>query len=326
MRAPLLALTLIFAAAAAASGVARAAEPNGGGADAAESLFQEGRRAMDARRYGDACPKFLASHKLAPAIGTLLNLADCHEKNGQLASAWARFNEAIALAQRLGRTEREKTARERASKLEPRLSRLTILTQQPQVEVKLDGASIDPAVLGTPIPIDPGKHAIEASAKGKKTFAASVDVSERAKASSVEIPELEPSQGAAPPPPPKATPAPPTTDSPSGGKAQRVLGIVGMGLGAVGLGVGAYFGLRTSSTWSDAKAHCQGLECDPAGVDLAGQARTTGNVATIAFVAGGVLAVGGALLFFTAPSGEADAGSGVAFGVGPREVVVRGSF
>ena len=89
-------------------------------AAAAESLFQEARRLAEAKRLGEACPKFLASHKLAPGVGTLLNLADCYEKNGQIASAWARFHEAIALAQRVNRADREKIARDRAEKLEPR--------------------------------------------------------------------------------------------------------------------------------------------------------------------------------------------------------------
>src|SRR6476661_3375733 len=108
-----------------------------GGAAAAESLFQEARKLVDARRYGEACPKFAASQKIAPAIGTLLNLADCYEKNNQLASAWAKFHEAIALAQRLGRGNREQTARDRADKLEPRLIKLAILAHASGIDVKL---------------------------------------------------------------------------------------------------------------------------------------------------------------------------------------------
>src|SRR5690606_29844380 len=122
---------------------------------------------------------FLASHKLAPAIGTLLNLADCYEKNNQLASAWARFHEAIALAQRLGRANRERTARERAERLEPRLIKMTISSRASGIDVKLDGNAIDPAVLGTPIPVDAGKHTIEASAKGKKPFSTEIEVGDR---------------------------------------------------------------------------------------------------------------------------------------------------
>src|SRR3954468_15828144 len=175
---------------AATAGEARA-DPSEGSAAAAESLFQEARKLMDAKRYGEACPKLAASHKLAPAVGTLLNLADCYEKAGQIASAWVRFHEAIALAQRLGRADREKTAKERADKLEPRLIKLTLSGRESGLEVKLDGNVLDPAVLGTAIPIDPGKHTVDASAKGKKPYSTTIDATERAKSPTVEIPILE---------------------------------------------------------------------------------------------------------------------------------------
>lgn len=302
---------------------------NEGGAAAAESLFQEARRLMDAKRYGDACPKFAASQKLSPAIGTLLNLADCYEKNNQLASAWARFHEAIALAQRLNRTNREQTARERADKLEPRLIRLTILSHASNIDVKLDGNPIDPAVLGTAIPVDAGKHSIEATAKNKKPFSKDIEVSEKKKDPSVDIPPLEDE--------PKETKnevTPPITEPPKeergGWSTQKTIGVIAGAAGIVGLGVGGYFGLKTSSTWNDAKSHCnQDLDCDATGVNLASQAKSSGNIATIAMIAGGVLLVGGGVLFFTAPSSSASVGKNglrVRGGVGLGSVVLGGQF
>ena len=309
----------------AAAGDARAApDPSEGGSAAAESLFQEARKLMDAKRFGEACPKLVASHKLAPAVGTLLNLADCYERGGQLASAWARFHEAIALAQRLGRPDREKTARERADRLEARLIKLTIKGSEPGVEVKLDGNVLDPTVLGTPVPIDPGKHTIDASAKGKKPFATTIDASDRARAPSVEIPALETdadanAKGGA------TTPIDnrPIVDKPSAdGSTQRILGIVGMGLGGAGLVVGSIFGLRTSSKWSDAKQHCSGIDCDRTGVELAASAKNAGTISTVSFITGIVLIGGGAALFFTVPP----APKGTTVGVGLGTLVVGGSF
>lgn len=315
------------------------AEPNEGGAAAAESLFQEARKLMDAKRYGEACPKLVASHKLAPAVGTLLNLADCYERNNQLASAWARFHEAIALAQRLGRPDREKTAKERADKLEPRLIRLTIVSQEKGTEVKLDSNVLDPTVLGTGVPVDPGKHAIEATAKGKKAFKTTVDVSDRARAPSVEIPPLDNDpdaevKGGAGPTGPVG---PPGDETSSNGSTQRVLGIVAASVGVVGVGVGTVFGLRTSSKWADAKTHCTGVECDRTGVQLAAEAKNAGTVSTISFIAGAVFLAGGAALYFTAPTGPSKpsssgstrgSGSGVTtrIGIGPGSVVVGGTF
>ena len=57
---------------------------------AAEALFSEGRSLASAGKCDEAIPKFQASQKLDPGIGTLLNLADCYEKVGRTASAWGR--------------------------------------------------------------------------------------------------------------------------------------------------------------------------------------------------------------------------------------------
>jgi hypothetical protein len=307
------------------------AEPNEGGAAAAESLFQEARKLMDAKRFNEACPKLVASHKIAPAVGTLLNLADCYEKAGQLASAWARFHEAIALAQRLNRPDREKTARERADKLEPRLIKLTIVANEPNIEVKLDGNVLDPAVLGTAVPVDSGKHTIDAKAKGKKPFNTTIDVSERAKSPSVEIPALEVDPDAEKTTAPKEEPKPP--EEKKDGSTQRILGLAGMGLGVVGLGLGTVFGLKTGSKWSDAKTHCDNStpkQCDAEGLQLQADARNAGTVSTVTFIAGAVFAAGGAALYFTAPSGSAKkenvARGNTRVGIGPGSVLVQGSF
>ncbi|MDF2697559.1 MAG: hypothetical protein K0S65_5942 [Labilithrix sp.] len=312
----------------------RAAGDSEGGTAAAESLFQEARKLMDAKRYGEACPKFAASQKLAPAIGTLLNLADCYEKNNQLASAWARFHEAIALAQRLGRTNREQTARERAEKLEPRLIKLSILSRSSAIEVKLDGNTIDPAVLGSPIPVDAGKHTVDASGKGKKPFSTTIEVSDRSRTPSVEIPVLEDEPKE---PEPKVTrdtkPTPPKEEH-SGWSTQKTIGAITAGAGVVGLGVGTYFGLKTRSTWNEAQTYCTDLECDQDGVDLAAKAKSSGNLATVAFIAGGALVLGGAVLFFTAPStntsasktGSTNSAGAMRVGVGPGSLVLRGTF
>jgi hypothetical protein len=57
---------------------------------AAEALFLDGRRLMDLGKIDEACAKFDASEKPSPALGTLMNLADCEEKRGRIATAWAR--------------------------------------------------------------------------------------------------------------------------------------------------------------------------------------------------------------------------------------------
>ncbi|MCL2724349.1 MAG: hypothetical protein FWD69_07925 [Polyangiaceae bacterium] len=320
------ALTLVASALPIAS-VARAADLSEG-AVAAESLFQEARQLADRKRYAEACPKFLASYKLSPAVGTLLNLADCYEKAGQYASAWARFHEAIAMAQQLGQSNRERTARDRAEKIESKLTRITITSREPRATVKLDGHDLESAAFGAAIPIDPGKHTVEASAKGKKPFVTTVDVRDRDRALSLEIPFLEDENVVAE----KIAPEEPrrVVDwNRDAGHTQRTIGVVAASVGAVGIGAGAFFGVRTSSKWSQAKTHCSGLECDQEGVDLARAAKNNATISTAACIAGGALLAGGLIVYITAPrnrsSGATDPAR-VRLGVGPGSIVAAGAF
>ena len=310
------------------------AQPTDANAAAAEALFQDARRLAEAKKFGEACPKFLASHKLAPGVGTLLNLADCYEKNGQIASAWARFHEAIALAQRANRADREKIARERADKLEPRLIKLTVTAKDSTVEVRLDGNVLDSAVLGTPLPVDPGRHNIEASAKDKKTYKLTVDVSERSKSPTVEIPSLDDDSSGS-----SSTTTSPVSTGPTrstGGdtvetpattasslSGQQVAAIVLAGVGVVSLGIGSYFGIQASKKWEEAKGYCNtAYECLRPGVDLTEEAKTAGNVSTVTFILGGALVATGAILFFTSQRNERK----TKLGIGPGSIMVGGTF
>src|SRR6185369_12155545 len=60
----------------------------------AQSLFDEGRKLMNEKKFAEACPRLERSYKLDPAAGTLLNVAVCHEGLGRTATAWNEFREA----------------------------------------------------------------------------------------------------------------------------------------------------------------------------------------------------------------------------------------
>lgn len=57
----------------------------------AEVLFRQGRDLLAAGKVAEACSSFEESQKLEPAVTTLLDLAGCREKQGQLAIAWGLF-------------------------------------------------------------------------------------------------------------------------------------------------------------------------------------------------------------------------------------------
>src|SRR5688500_9692860 len=141
------------------------AEPTAIEKSTADALFKEGKVLMEKKDFDTGCPKLAESHRLQPGGGVILALAICYEGQGKLASAWNSYREALALALRDKRKDREDAARAKVAELEPRLSRLLIRAQG--VTVTLDGVAMPAASIGTAIPIDGGAHVVEASAPGK---------------------------------------------------------------------------------------------------------------------------------------------------------------
>lgn len=298
---------------------------------AAETLFEEGRKLMGEGRAADACPKFAASQKLDPGLGTLLNLGDCYEKTGKTASAWAQFREAASLAAASGDTRRAEVAQQRASSLEPRLARLTITADErapASLKVELDGVSYEKAALNIAMPVDPGRHKIVVIVPGKTNWVTEIEVPAEKADLSVQIPELEEAPAAASVAGPLAVQQRPITpdQGPDGAGARRWTGqhtaaVITGGFGLASLGVGAVFGLQARAKWSDAQDRCPGGYCGSQGdVDLGSDARSAANVATV-FGAVGIAGIAaGAALWFTAPSrkqGAATVGVGSGPGNGP---------
>lgn len=285
------------------AGVAHAA-PTAADKKAADALFKEGREHVETGDYAIACPKFLASFKLDPTSSTLLNLADCHQRAGQTATAYDKFAEAAALAKKLGRPDREKTAKDRMDALEPLLTKVAIeIKEKGELTVTRDGAPMSAEELAAPVRVDPGPHTFFVSAPGKKSFSATVSATDQGKTYTIVVPELGSENDDGPHGPvakPSADkPKPPTEDPGSGRKtAALVLG----GAGIVIAGVGGYFGIRTFSSWSDSQARCNDKGCDREGVDLASDAKTSGFISTIGLAAGGALLATGVILYLTAPS------------------------
>jgi hypothetical protein len=138
----------------------------------AEELFREGQRLLEAGKTHEACERLAASQSLDPALGTLINLALCHERDGKTATAWSEYSDAAAEASKSGEKDRETFARERAAALEKQLSRLVIAIDAPPegVAIKLDGQPLPASALGTAIPVDPGDHALAIDAPRKKPW------------------------------------------------------------------------------------------------------------------------------------------------------------
>jgi hypothetical protein len=160
---------------------------------AARVLFNEGRRLVDSGHYVEGCAKFEESLKLDPGVGTSFNLADCQERIGRTASAWARFLNVAAATRLEGQQERERVARARASALEPRLSRLTIDVgaKTTGLVIERDGLPVDAAAWGVPLPVDPGTHVVVARAPGAKEWSQTTSIPEGPSNVLLVVPPLE---------------------------------------------------------------------------------------------------------------------------------------
>ncbi|HEY0480763.1 MAG TPA: tetratricopeptide repeat protein [Kofleriaceae bacterium] len=284
----------------------------------AEALFRDGRHLIKAGKLAAGCDKLAASERIETSVGTLLNLGDCREKLGKLASAWAAFRKAEALAKRTtGDDKRQAEAGRRASQLEPRLSNL-VIEIGPRVAgmvVRRDGEIVDPAEWNTALPVDPGSYTIAAEAPGRAPWQTTVTVPAGARRQVVVIPNLEPvapapvAAAAAPWPPPRPELAPRTVVHVEAQRSMwtpaRVTSAVIAVAGAGALGTGVYFGLHARDLEHRANQRCPMTMCgDPEGLRLNDQAHTAASRANLFYVAGGVTLATAAVLWVLGAPGE----------------------
>jgi hypothetical protein len=286
---------------------------------AAQALYDEARRLMQAGSYAEACPKFKESYELEPGGGTLLNLADCYDKAGRPSLSWTTFKEALVAAQRDRRTDRIDFANQRIASLERRLARLTVsvagAARAPSLSVTVDGAQLGEAAWGVALPVDPGRHVVRAEAPGKRPFERLVDLpSTNAARESVEIPRLEDVPAVERPVPIRERPVPLTTSgvapvesvTKSGSNSRATIGWVVGAVGVASVGVGSYFGLRAINRWSDRNQQCT-AGCTPGAKDAGDDANQAATIADIGLGAGLAALAAGTFLVVSGHSAKASA-------------------
>jgi len=216
-----------------------------------------------------ACPLFEQSLKLAPALGTKLNLAICWAATGKLTTAQALFTELVKETSDANQPQRLALAREG---LEGVLARVPHLKIDAGALPEGTAISVDghPVEVEQPLAVDPGHHAITAP------HVQAIDV-EVAEGKVVEV-RLEPVVVTARP---------------------RQVWLIGGGAVAA-LVVTAITGIAVLDERSHANHRCattiDGLRCDQRGLDLLDRAHTMQHVSTGFFVAGAALGVMAAIL------------------------------
>lgn len=218
----------------------------------AEQLFREGKALRAAKKYEEACTAFEASQRLGPSVSTLMNLADCRELNGQLASSWALFLEVASTARKDDKLKvLADKARQRADALEPRLSHLIVNVPD---ESRIDGlvitrndVVIDAATWNRAMAVDGGTYEITAKAPDHEPWSTEVTVAAEKETRSVDVPRFKAVVlVTAPTEPPPEQPRRDERSSGMTGKRKLALGLGGVAI--VSLGVAVAFELSGRAT------------------------------------------------------------------------------
>lgn len=174
------------------------------------------------------------------------------------------------------------------------------------VKVMIDGQLVAEKIDGLPLRVDPGSHEFKFEVPGEKALIRTFVLKEGEKLRRERVLFVGETKPATPPttPPPAGKKEEPSKNGP-------LLKFAGLGLagaGLVAIGVGSFYGVKALGKKSDQEEHCKSAtSCAnyPQAQSDHDGAQVWGRFSTIGFIAGGVLLVGGAVLFFTAPKGEA---------------------
>lgn len=272
---------------------------------------------MTAKKYPEACRLFEASYKLEEGLGTLLNMAKCHEEEGKIASAWGDYNALAQKAARVGAAQNDRRvfALSRVAALEPRLSRLRVqvpIGTPAEYEVKIAGNTIPPVLRNAGVYVDPGIVQVSASAKDFISWQDDVIVQGEGLTVEVSVPPLAPK--------PKEEVVRPVKPEEGG---HKTLGYVLAGTGVGVLAGGLIFGGLALGKASDAKGCPE--PCNATGADgnvnpalqaareAYDQGKTFALLSNI-FVIGGVLSTAVGAYFIVSAPKATEGGSKVKVG------------
>ena len=269
----------------------------------AERLFDEGRDAMQRHDYVVACQRFVDSNLAEPALGTQLNLANCEEQRGRVATAsqlFRRVREQLAPGD-----SRISAADEHLAALEPRLPHVRIVwtSDAPAgTRVQIDGSEVAHAAPFASVAVDPGPHNVLVAQPSKGSNSKQIELREG------QLLELRVPFATAAAPEDSARPddsVPPTrATEPDGihaGRNRTAAYVVG-GVGVASLIAGVVTGVMGLHQESIGDANCSDATrtCTQTGVGANDAARSLATVSSIALVVGIVGTGVGTYLYLTA--------------------------
>ena len=273
----------------------------------AEALFDAARDLAKSGNYQEACPKFEASHELDEQLGTLINIADCYEHTGQIATAWARWEAAREWAKRKGDDRLDMTTKG-VERVAPRLPKLVVRVTNPVDDLRIVRGDIDLAapMYGVALPVDPGQVRVRVL-RGEQLLEERTVAAVEAQTAEL---QLDLAAIAAAHPVEESASDQPTSSGPDEpyDPTHRNIGLIvgAVGAAAVLTAVGLEIAALVKKGQADSPDSCVNQFCSPEGLDAADSAATFAKVGQWVGIGGlAVLAVG-ATIFFTAPDDTSD--------------------
>ncbi len=276
----------------------------------------EGVKAINEKRWADAADLFTRAESLVHSPVHLLYLARAQEKLGRLVKARENYNR--VLRERVGADSPEAfrqaqtSAQQEVGAVDARLAAVTLKVEGEKgaVTVTMDGEKVPPALIGLPLPVDPGSHTFQATGTNLKSDPVTVTVSEGGKNSVSLLVKSAPGTvdpfaapvaattvpaGAAS----SSTTAPPSTPTETERPVQTgvYIGLAATGALAIGAGI---TGVLALGKHSDYKTANDGS--DPGNADSLKSSGQTLSLVSDVFTAGAVVAAGvTAYLYFSRP-------------------------
>ena len=253
----------------------------------ARDAANNGRKAFDAGKYEKAIDYLSRAEQLVHSPTHLLFIARAQAKLGQLVAAHETYlkisRETLAANAPKAFVSAQAAAETEQDALDDRLPSVTVVlqgaTKAPDVSVQMDGTPLPPAMIGIPLPADPGEHVFKASGPTISSEPVTVKLTEAAKqtvtltlrSTGVARPVVAgPAKTSTAPGMSPATPVASTANAvpaqseasevPSGGVSSSsghgpgllIASFVSFGLGAASASIGTYYLLKSSGTRDDA--------------------------------------------------------------------------
>lgn len=266
----------------------------------ADELFRKGREEQDRGNCQKALEHFRESHALKPGRGTLLNMGLCEKKLGQLAKALQHLEE--LLPQLPANDERRQIVRDALKEIKPKVPYLRIVLDANSpagTVVTYDNSELASTMVGTDMPVDPGKHAIVVESPGRPDRHYDVFMEEgKRQTLTVEAGVVKPSE--------------PANQGASQSKGGSTVGWVVLGVGAAGFVTAAITGALASRDYDAAERLCPTHRgCSPHAMALVDSGTTLSIVNTVALAAGVVGAGVGVTLLLVGTKQETKSSVGV---------------